>query len=117
MMRTHKTWTAVVTVVLILCICTVSLLSCDNVGNGGSTLSGTYASSEVGDSYTFTEDGAVVYKSVLGEEYNGTYKIEGDTITFDFGNIGALSTIYNQTRDFARKGSNIEIDSLTYKKK
>lgn len=116
MMRTHKTWTAVVTVVLILCICTVSLLSCDNVGGGGSTLSGTYASSAVGDSYTFSEDGTVVHKDILGSEYEGTYKIEGDEITFDFGSAPAVAFV-NGTKDFTRKGSNIVIGSLTYNKK
>lgn len=113
MMRSNKTWTAIVAVVLLLCTCAFSLLSCSGGGEGGNTLSGKYTSS-INDSYTFAEDGTVVYESMTGTEYNGTYKIEGNEIIFEF-EKSAIPTLSGR-KDFSRKGDDIIISYMTYKK-
>lgn len=80
-------------------------------------LIGTYAaeSYDVEETYEFGLFGRVVYS--MGNTYTkGTYKIEGDKITFDFEGVNLVASALNDTFDFAKNRDSIEIDGDTYKK-
>ena len=78
-----KTFVKIVAIALALITVSCMLASC------GTRLSGTYTKEESGVSVSFTFKGNKVTLemdlSILGEyEIEGTYKIDGDEITFDF---------------------------------
>ena len=67
------------------------------------------------ETFEFGLFGKVVY-SIGDDHVEGTYKIEGDKITFSFEGMGLIVSLLNDTYDFANNGDSIEIDGDTYKK-
>ena len=103
------------TVALVLAVVTLVLLisSC----GGGSGLSGTYTAKDemfgLETSYTFSGSNKVKM-SALGMNFDGTYKIDGDTIIIKTSVFGIES---EESYSFEQSGKNIIIDGIEYVKK
>lgn len=83
-----------------------------------SMLIGTYSQESYGveETFEFKPFGKVVYS--MGEDYvEGTYKIEGNKITFSFEGMGLVTSFLNDTFNFVNNGDSIEIDGDIYIKK
>lgn len=101
-----KKFLSAVLVCVMLLSCVLVLASC------GNTLSGTYEDESGLISYTFK--GKDVEAKIFGVSVEGTYKIDGDTITFEF--EGDIAEEFSGESDF-NKGSDsdgqyIEIDGV-----
>ena len=104
------------TVALCLVISTLAALvltftSCGGNGNG---INGTYTYKDdtygLETTYKFSGSNKVTALSV-GMSFDGTYKLDGDTITI------SLDTLGENTYSFARNGKNIIIEGTEYIKK
>ena len=107
----HKTKTAAfrsgLCIALIVLAAALLLTSC-----GGDRLSGTY-SSEGFVAQTFTFSGDSVTMSAFGINANGTYKIEGDTITISYTLFGSD---YVWSQPFSKSGNAITISGTRFVK-
>ena len=106
-----------IALVLALCFVVSLLASC------GSSLSGTYTAESFGSklTYTFSGNDVKLSVSVFGMQavtVNGTYKIDGNSITLTFGGEEAEAKQYSGTFDFAKgeDGKTITIGLVTYEK-
>lgn len=102
----------IVSLLLVVCLLSVLLVSCGK-------LSGTYKSDEllsVYTSYTFSGSDVTIALGALSGEisYKGTYTIDGDKITFSFGDAAASK--YSKTCSYSKDGSVITIDGVKYTK-
>jgi len=96
-----------VLVCAMLLSCVLVLASC------GNTLSGTYEDESGLVSFTFS--GKNVEVETFGVNIEGTYKISGDTITFEF--EGDLAEEMNGEMEFKKGSDYIELDGEKLYKK
>ncbi len=97
-------------------VCVMILSSVLVLSSCGSTLSGTYEDESGLVAFTFS--GKNVEVEMFGVSIDGTYKISGDTITFDF--EGDLAEELNGEMDFSKgsdsDGQYIELDGEKFYK-
>ena len=77
-------------------------------------LSGTYYSEENGLTVELTFDNGKLTMSMLGMDFPGTYKVDGDKITMTMEVMGEEDS---NTVDFRQEGDSIFIEGVEYKKK
>ncbi len=87
----------------------------------GKKLSGKYSAEVLGSGATYEFKGSKVTITVklLGSsvfDAEGTYKIDGDEITFTFESDDEEADEYNGTFDFEEKEDSIKIGAIEYKK-
>ena len=113
-----RTFVKVAALALAIITLTCMLASC------GTRLSGTY-SNEVeafgiksGTSYTFKGNKVTITMTLVGqsEQIEGTYKIDGDKITFEFENDSELLEEASGTVDFEKGDDYIKIAGIKYTK-
>lgn len=106
---------------LALFLCAAIL--CAFLAGCAKTLSGTYTAETIGTgaSYTFSGENVKVDILILGAvaaSLEGTYKIDGDKITFTFADSdSAEAKQYSGTFDFAEEENGIRIGLIDYVKK
>ena len=114
------------TVLKIVALSLAAVMVCALLASCGTTLSGTYSnkvdvfgvsSTETVYKFTGKKVSIKVATDVMGlesaVEFEGTYKIEDDKITFTFGGEGAE---YSGTVPFAKTDDGIKIAGVEYKK-